>query len=84
MITAWTKNLSDTDEIEKFQQSVRSSIVLDRMHEILNELKTEQERVELSREAYDQPNWDYKQAHRNGFVSCLTQLMQLTNPDQRK
>lgn len=84
MITAWTRNLKDQDEVEKFQQAVKNSVVLDRLHELLDEMKKEQERDEVSISNYYTPGWDYQQAHRNGYVSCLMQIMKLTNPDQRK
>lgn len=84
MITAWTSHLQDQEQVKRFQESVKHSDVLDRLHDILTDMKKEEERAEVSRESYDSPNWDYRQAHRNGIISTLTQVMKLTDPDRRK
>lgn len=84
MITAWTRHLSTQEEIDKFQQAIKSSVVLDRMNTMLEEMKYDNERQETSPDMYDSENWDYRQADRNGFIRCLNQILKLTNPDQRK
>lgn len=84
MNLAWTRNLSDQTEIDRFTQSLQNSIVLDRLYDLLSEMKTEQERTEQGTDQYDNPNWEYRQADRNGYLRALNQIIKLTDPDQRK
>lgn len=79
MNLAWANRL-DQDELIAIQNSWQ----LDKLHELLIDLKKEQERLELSSEMYDKPNWDYRQADRNGYIRALSNIMKLTDPDQRK
>jgi hypothetical protein len=75
MITAWTKHLSTEDEKERFKnQILGSKTVLDRLKDILSEMSIDQDRIERNPEIYNIPNWDYRQAHLNGFKDCLNKL----------
>ena len=78
MNLAWTNRLTE-DEI----QGIKSSWQLDKLHELLVEMKTQNERAEVSPDNYYCPGWDYLQADRNGFIRCLNQILKLTDPDQR-
>lgn len=85
MISAWTKHLKDEAEKERFRNSVLGSkVVLDRLQEIFNEIKTEQDQIERSPNMYDLPNWDYRQAHLNGFKDCLLKVQRIINLDQQE
>lgn len=82
MNLVWTKHLTDQEEIEKFRDGIKYSWQLDRLYDILTEMKNKEERIEQSTDAYDTPNWDYRQADRNGYNRCLTSIIKLL--DQRK
>lgn len=86
MITAWTDNLKTAEEKERFKNSVLSSrVVLDRLNEILSKMKDDTEMKERSTETYSVPNWDYRQAHVNGFMDCLKKVQKIiTLNDQEK
>lgn len=85
MISSWTKNLQTPEEKKKFEDKViGAKLVLDRLTEILEELKTGLDNVEMTAEAYDTPNWSEKQAHRNGFRSCLKTVLKIINLDQQE
>lgn len=78
MISAWTKHLKDEQEKDRFRNSVLGSkVVLDRLLEIINEMETDQDRIERDSRIYDTPNWDYKQAHLNGFRDCLNKVSKI-------
>lgn len=78
MITAWMKNLkSDEDKVSFERQYNASRPVLDRLKELLDEEKNSLETAEISSKMYDSPNWDYKQAHTNGFKACLKMVNKL-------
>ena len=83
MKTDWTKNLRSDDERIKFENSLRSAkTVLDRLTDILNEYEKSLDRSETSVEIYDLPNWDYRQAHKNGYRACLNRIKELVATDK--
>lgn len=84
MYSVWTKNIHTAEEKEQFKNSLRGSKwVLDRQHEILIELETALDRAETNPKTYDLPNWDYRQAHNNGYRQCLNLIKNLINLDQK-
>jgi len=83
MITAWTKHISDEAEKEKFKQQILGSkTVLNRLQAIVNEMKEDVDNLELNNKIYDVPNWDYRQAHLNGFKDALKKINLIINLDQ--
>lgn len=85
MISAWTKHLKTDDEKERFNNKILGSkSVLDRLQDLMKEEIDALESVELSNKVYDLPNWDYRQAHANGFKAYHRMLMKLTTLDQGK
>jgi len=60
-----------------------SKHVLDRLQELLDQEKAALESAEISPKMYDSPNWDYKQAHTNGFKSALRTVSKIINLDQK-
>lgn len=84
MITAWTKNLKTEEEQEKFKKSLYASRhVLGRLQELMDEEKSGLDAAEISPKMYDSPNWDYKQAHNNGFRAALKMVSKLITPDPK-
>lgn len=85
MISAWTKHLKTDQEKERFKNSVLGSrVVLDRLQEIMQEMQDDQDRIERDTRIYDTPNWDYKQAHLNGFRDCLNKVSKIITLDQQE
>jgi hypothetical protein len=83
MITAWTKHLKTDEDKEKFIRSLKASrYILDRLQELLDEEKAGLESAEISPKIYETPNWDYKQAHTNGFKAALKMVSKLITFDQ--
>ena len=83
MITAWTKHLKTEEEKDKFIKSLKASrYILDRLQQLLDEEKAGLESAEIRPKIYETPNWDYKQAHTNGFKAALRMVSKLINLDQ--
>jgi len=76
MITDWFSHLPKEKQ-EEFKNTVLGSkIVLDRLKEICyNRLYALKEKP--SEADYDTPSWSFKQAHRNGRIDELSQLIKL-------
>lgn len=85
MLTVWTKNLKTTEEQENFNNQLLSARpVLERLSALLNEKEAELDRSERTQKAYENPNWAYLQAHRNGCASMLHAIKELINLDQQR
>ncbi len=85
MKTIWTQHLDTDEEKAEFEKSVKHSRwLLDRQYEILCSMERGLDRQEISPKAYDSPNWDYRQAHANGFRQCLNQMKELITLDQKE
>lgn len=83
MISAWTKHLQTEDEKTRFKNSVLGSkIVLDRLKDMIKEMGDDVDIKERNTETYNIPNWDYRQAHLNGFKDCLNKLNKVVTIDQ--
>jgi len=84
MILDWTKHLSTQKEKETFQAEVIGARrVLERQQNILKEYEKSLDRSEMDLKTYESPNWDYKQAHKNGFRACLYRIQELIDLDKR-
>lgn len=85
MYLAWTKHIKDPDEKVRFENSIKGSKdVLERLSQLLSEEERGLDRSETDVRTYDLPNWDYKQAHKNGFRECLYIVQKLINLDQQE
>lgn len=86
MYVEWTKHLQDNSEAKNiFTRKILSSReVLDRIKDIIEEKEKAIDRSETSIEAYNTPNWDVRQAHKNGNRESLNWLKKLVDLDQQK
>lgn len=85
MISAWTKNLSSTDDQERFKKHLLSSrAILERLQELLDEEKKALDAAEISPKMFDSPNWDYKQAYSNGFKAGIKMVSNLIYIDPKE
>lgn len=82
MNLAWTKHLDHGADVQAHLQGIKHSYQLDYLQMLLTEMKESEERKEQSSDTYDKPNWDYRQADRNGYIRCLNSIINLL--DQRK
>lgn len=85
MISAWTKHIKDPQEKENFQRYVLSSRdVLERLGQIMNEMKEDVESPKRTYTDYNNPNWAYKQADNNGWLRCLEQIQRVIDLDYKE
>jgi hypothetical protein len=83
MISKWTSHLDTPEKQKQFAQEIQGSRrVLDRLKTIVEEQEQELNKAEINIKNYEIPNWDYRQAHNNGYRQCLQILKILTNLDQ--
>lgn len=74
----WLKHIQDKQERNDFEQSVLADhFVLSRLKAIIEEMDTEVQNDEASVNQFEDPNWAYKQAFRNGDKYRLKELKEL-------
>ena len=84
MLINWTQHLSDPEAKTEFERQVKSAIpVLERLGQILDQEVASKTKAELSSTVYDIPNWDYRQAHLNGYKEHHSLVSKLINLDQK-
>jgi hypothetical protein len=85
MITAWTENLKTQEERDRFQDGLKhSKWLFSRMTELLDKIQRGILQTERSPKNYDKPNWQYRQAHANGYLQCLNDIKSLINLDPKE
>jgi predicted Zn-dependent protease len=85
MYTRWTSHLNTDEEKEIFKRDIYSAKnVLERLTEIINEDESILDRSEEDQRIYDNPNWDYRQAHKNGNRQYMRTVRLYTDLDQQK
>jgi hypothetical protein len=83
MISAWTDHLETEEEKKRFRDYVRGSReLLNRLKEILEAQEANFDSIESSPKQFDNPNWDYKQAYRNGQRSAVRAILTLIDLDR--
>lgn len=85
MISAWTKDLKDLGEIERFTNSLLGSKhILRRLDELLREEEEKIDKTDRSTKAFENPNWALLHAYWNGFRSCLALVRKIINLDHKE
>lgn len=85
MLLDWTKHLKDQEDIKNFQNQVKSAKpVLDRLLVLLTAREDQIDRSELDIRSFDNPNWAYKQAFKNGCSSEIYALKKLISIDPQE
>lgn len=81
MLSAWSNHLVKDPEAKKnFEDYVRGSKNLtDRLQAILTDLESGIERSDISIEAFNNPNWAYMQAYKNGCKAMLQRVKTITD-----
>jgi hypothetical protein len=84
MIPNWTNNLKSDEEKVRFRKYMYSSRgVLDRLLEMTKEMDQSLTNQEIDPDVYDSPSWAARQAHTNGYRSCLRNIQKLLTLDQK-
>jgi hypothetical protein len=83
MNIAWTKHCKSVEEKEQYTNSLmRAKWVLDDLSKLVDSNYAASEVAETSVKAYDNPNWQYRQADMNGYKRALRDFKNLINLDQ--
>ncbi len=81
----WTAHLQTPEEKQRFINQLRgSSEVFERLNSLIDMKQKELGAAERNISVYENPNWAYLQAHRNGYASASTVIKNLLNLDQQK
>lgn len=84
MYSRWTQHLDTEEDKEKFRKDIRSAqSVLERLKTLIEEDEKSLDRSEMDQRIYDKPNWEYRQAHKNGIRQYANTLKNLINLDQQ-
>jgi hypothetical protein len=79
MITEWSSHISDPEKQEEFESLVRNStIVLGRLHDIIQKKIDTLNKRKLSDEGFKDPNWALMQANHLGKIKQLLDIQKLT------
>lgn len=77
MNSRWTSHLKGSDK-ENFESVLNNSrMLLDRLKTILEQEEAAVDNSDTSIEDFEEPNWAYKQAFRNGQRNILKKLYTL-------
>ena len=85
MYIGWTKHLQTDKEKEEFTKDVHGSKrILDHLMLLLIEEENTLDRTEMDVKAFDNPNWAYKQAYKNGYRKAISILKTMIDLDHQK
>lgn len=83
MNLAWTKHISNPEEKQRFEESIKNGkTALERLDQLIQEQLDSMERLETKPDYYDNPSWAAKQAHQNGARTALLGIKKLLTLDQ--
>jgi hypothetical protein len=81
MYIGWFKDVPEEEKADR-EKSIRSALlVLSRLDEMLQEESNLLDRQETDPTIYDSPNWDYKQAHKNGARGAFEKVRKIISVD---
>ena len=69
-------NLSDK-ESQELEGQIKHSLLADKLREHYLKKLESLRASERSESQFDKPNWDYKQAYKNGSLKEITELLKL-------
>lgn len=85
MYIEWYDGATDPAVKEQIDREIVSAKpVLDRIKRITEKKERTLDRQEMNIEVYNMPNWDVRQAHKNGQRSSLDWMKTLVDLDQQK
>ena len=83
MIISWVKQFQTEEEKQNFERQFHNAAdVLETLDKIIQDELTALDASEVSQRNYDNSNWAYLQAHKNGFRQAMGIIRKLINLDQ--
>lgn len=87
MISKWTQHLTNPEEKQRFEQSILGARhVLERLGQIVDEELSNLDQKECNVKVFEQPNWEYRQAHMLGyraFARVMKTILDLGDDNDR-
>lgn len=81
----WTAHLQTDEDKQRFLNQLHGSRdVTDRLLDLIDAKTKELGSTERNIKVYDNPNWAYQQAHRNGYYTAMSSIKNLLTLDQEK
>ena len=77
MKTVLTKGLDDSIKDEVAQGFASSTIIRRRLVEVLSDKSSSEDKKSVLENAYDNPNWAYKQADSRGYRRAIAEIISL-------
>lgn len=77
MKTNWTKGLSGDAKRDVQLEYASSSNLRRRLDALIKEKQATASKAIISKDAYDSPNWAYKQADHTGYLRALEEVLSL-------
>lgn len=77
MKLSWTKGLSGDAKKDVLQEYASSSNLRQRLDVLLDEKRNTAQKAIIGKDAYDSPNWAYKQADHVGYLRALEEISNL-------
>lgn len=83
MYEVWTRHIEDNEAKAKFIAHIRGSKdVLDRLSQILDMEWDGLNNSEMSMKCFENPNWAFQQAYKNGYRACLAVIKNIVDIDR--
>lgn len=73
----WTKGLSGEAKQDVLSEYASSSHLRARLEVLLREKQIASQKAIISKDAYDSPNWAYKQADNVGYLRAMEEIVSL-------
>lgn len=81
----WTSHLKTEEEKQRFASAiVGAEPVLHRLKQLIEMKERDIDLTERSQKAYENPNWAFLQAHRNGYMTAASVIKNLITPDHER
>lgn len=80
----WIIGQTEEEKTKTKQLLQRSSAVFEKLTNILEDYEMSLDRSERDISQFDNPNWEYRQAYRNGFRACLNRIKELIDIEETK
>jgi len=77
MKTVWTKGLDEEHSSEMRTAFLQGTLVRERIIEIINEKINTSRKERITKDAYETPNWGFKQADACGYERAMQELISI-------
>lgn len=76
MYIGWTKDIPIEDKVDA-EKNIRSALMTLNLERFLDDEVAQLDRQEIDPSVYDTPNWNYRQAHKNGYRQAIEKIRKI-------